>query len=415
MANYIVEKGVEVLLTAKLSNGVIISLAETHSFAFLQKLRQRERFYCRQCEEKVILKLGTKRIAHFAHEKGSSCLEQYERESPYHMEGKLRLFQWLKTNGMSPKLEYYFPEIKQRADVIFTFEGKTYCVEYQCSSISEETFMRRTNGYEKLSLQPLWILGGNNINRKNSQKISLSAFQYLFLQKSSSGQWFIPSFCPQIDKFIIISNIVPLSVRNSFTNFQIKSLDSHALNYLLNPPSVPEPSLKEWREGMKHFKTSLLMNNTFFNSPFCKELYSLSLNPQLLPPYIGIPLSLGPIIEESPFIWQAYFFIDVLFGRKPDQEISFSEGYLALLKRIKKKHLRLRVLPNIKETLLPFLLEEYLQRLEEASVIKKDGKRTFSVRQEIATVGNLSNFAMEEERFFRQFSLRRNEIRKRFF
>lgn len=399
------------MLTAKLSNGVIISLAETHSFAFLQQLRQRERFYCRQCEEKVILKLGTKRIPHFSHEKGSTCFEQYERESQYHMEGKLRLYQWFKKMGLSPKLEYYFPEIKQRADITFTFEGKTYCVEYQCSSISEEIFMKRTEGYEKLSLQPLWILGGNNINRKNSQKISLSAFQFLFLRKSSSEQWFIPSYCPQIDKFIIIANIVPLSVRNSFASFQIKSLDSGALNYLLNPPSISEPSLKEWKEGMRHFKTSLVMNNNSFNSPFCKELYSLSLNPQLLPPYVGIPLSLNLVIEEPPFVWQTYFFIDVLFSHRPDQEISFSKVYLACLKRLKKKQLHLRSLPNVKETLLPFLLEEYLQRLEEATVINRKGKRTFSVRREVTSLGNLSDFAMEEERFYREFSFRRNDER----
>lgn len=403
------------MLTAKLSNGVIISLAETHSLTFLHQLRQRERFYCRQCEEKVILKLGNKRIPHFAHEKGSNCLQQYERESQYHMGGKLRLYDWLKEIGLSPKLEYYFPDIKQRADITFTFEDKTYCVEYQCSSISEEDFIKRTKGYEKLSLQPLWILGGNNINRKNGQKISLSAFHYLFLQKSSSNQWYIPSYCPQINKFIMITNIIPLSVRNSFASFQIKSLGSGALNDLLNPPAAPQPSMKDWREGVKHLKTSLLMNKAFFNSPFCKELYSLSLNPLLLPPYIGIPLSLNPVIEEPPFIWQTFFFIDVLFGRSPDREISFSEVYLAFLKRIKKKQLHLRVLPNIKETLLPFLLEEYLQRLEEVSVIKKEGKRKFSVRRVITPEDNLGNFAIEEERFYRQFSIRRNEERKSFF
>lgn len=415
MANCIGKRGDEVLLTAKLNNGVIISLAETHSVAFLQQLRKRERFYCRQCEEKVILKLGTKRIPHFAHEKGSACLQQYERESQYHMEGKLRLYQWLKKIGLSPKLEYYFSEIKQRADITFMYKGKTYCIEYQCTSISEEAFMKRTKGYEKLSLQPLWILGGNNIQRKDSQKISLSAFQYLFLRKSSSNQWFIPSFCPQIDKFIIITNIVPLSVRNSFANFQIESLDSQSLRYLLNPPPVPEHPLEKWREGMKHFKTSLLMNSTFFNSPFCKELYSLSLNPQLLPPYIGIPLSLGPVIEEPPFIWQTYFFIDVLFGRKPNREIAFSEAYLTFLKRIKKKQLHLRVLPNIKETLLPFVLEEYLQRLVDASVIKREGKGTFTVCKEIASVENLADFVIEEEKFYRHFSFRRNGERKKFF
>lgn len=414
LANFIGKKGDDVLLTAKLSNGVIISLAEAHSFAFLQQLRQQERFYCRQCEERVILKLGSKRIPHFAHEKGSTCLEQYERESQYHLAGKLRLYEWLKNLGLTPRLECYFPEIQQRADVVFTLEGKTYCVEYQCSQISEEAFMKRTKGYQKHSLQPLWILGGNNINRKSSQKISLSAFQYLFLRKSSSEQWYIPSFCPQINKFIIITNIMPLSVKNSFANFFAKPLDSDSLNYILNPPPSPEPSLKEWREEMKHYKTSLLMNKTFFKSPFFKELYSRALNPQLMPPYVGIPLSLAPVIEEPPFIWQAYFFIDVLYGRKPGQEISFSEAYLAVLKRIKKKHLHLRGLPNVKKTLFPFVLQEYLQCLKDTGVIKREGKKTFSLCEDVVAVRNMEDFAKEEEQFYRHFIIKRNDDRNWF-
>ena len=128
-------KGEDKLLTAKLVSGEVISLGANYERLELQKLRDKENFFCRSCSERVILKLGTKRIFHFAHEKGASCTEEFERESEYHMSGKLKLFQWLTDQGISAELECYFPAIKQRADIAFQFEGKTYCLEYQCSKI----------------------------------------------------------------------------------------------------------------------------------------------------------------------------------------------------------------------------------------------------------------------------------------
>lgn len=407
-ANLYRKKGVDFLLTAKLSNGKIITVAEKNNLTFLRHLRKQEKFYCRQCGERVILKLGSKRIPHFAHEKGSPCLERFEPESEYHNRGKLYLYEWLQQNSLSPQLEVYYPAILQRADVVFAYNGKTYCIEFQCASISEQEFIKRTKGYQRLSLNPLWILGGKNIFRKNRQKYSLSAFHYLFLQKTSSNQLYLPAFCPETDKFIFLANIMPVSVRTSLANIFIKPRNFVSVNDLLAPSFPSFPSVDSWREEMKQFKTTFFIGKHIYNSPFLKELYSLSVNPRLLPPYVGIPLPSNPVIEESPFIWQTYIYIDLLAGRKQGQSFSFSDVNLSVLKRIRKNQLHLRSFPNIKQSLLPFVLAEYMHCLVKAGVLIKGDGNTFYIPRDIVPYCGFGGFEKEEERFYLQFSFQQN-------
>lgn len=132
------------MLVASAENGVRISLIGSHSIPALQQYRENHSFYCPECKEKVIMKIGKKKIPHFSHKKGSKCPERYERESEYHMSGKVLLFQWLKKKGLNPILEPFYPEISQRPDIGVHYEGVHYALEYQCSSISEELFIKRT-------------------------------------------------------------------------------------------------------------------------------------------------------------------------------------------------------------------------------------------------------------------------------
>lgn len=395
------------MLTARLSDGTVISVAGRGNLSYLKWLRSRESFYCRLCGERVILKVGTKRIPHFAHERGSFCTDSFEPESEYHLQGKLQLFEWLQRENLSPRLEVYFPRIRRRADIVFEFGGKTYCLEFQCAVLPEEEFIQRTKGYRSLSLEPLWILGGKNIQRKSSQKFSISGFQYLFLQMTAGNHLYLPAYCPETKKFIFLTNIFPVSVRSALAGLTAKPLQAARIDDLFCPTSATQLSVGKWREEMERFKTTtFLRNRNLFNSDFVKELYSLSVHPLLLPPYVGIPLSLNPVIEESPFIWQGYVFLDCLFGKKQGECFSFAGAYLSLLKRIEKKQLRSRQLPNINKTLLPFLLFEYLQVLTHQGILHKAGKDVFYISNDIVLFRTAAESAREEARFYSQFSIR---------
>lgn len=66
------------MFIAQRKNGEKISLAERWDRKVLDEYRRKETFYCPICNEAVTLKLGSKRIWHFSHQKEAKCLQGYE-------------------------------------------------------------------------------------------------------------------------------------------------------------------------------------------------------------------------------------------------------------------------------------------------------------------------------------------------
>lgn len=387
------------MLTAKLQNGIVISLVDHYSRKQLDELRKQEVFYCRGCSQRVILKLGTKRIFHFAHEKGAMCTEDYDRESEYHMQGKMKLFNWLKAQGLAPELECYFPRIRQRADIAFTYDGKIYCLEYQCSTISEEQFMKRTENYYRAKLSPIWILGGKNIQRIGPNKALLTNFHYLFLRDSVAKELYLPAYCPQSNVFITLTNIIPITARKCYCHFSITGLSNFQLTELLSPTSSPSIKMSGWKDDLLKYKTQLLMNASLQN-PFLSELYSRSLNPYYIPPYVGLPLKLNIAIETPPFIWQTYVFLDFLYQQSVGKEVYFPKVYTAILSRERKSQLKTRKTPSVRRNLVPFAVESYLNALEKAGILKKLKKHQFVIDKSIIIANNMDNWVRQQEQFY---------------
>lgn len=271
------------MLVSKTKQGDWINLAISHSNDHLRKLRKKEHFFCPECQEEVILKIGTKRITHFAHKKGSICTESYERESEYHLQGKLQLFKWLHMQGVKPVLEQYEQSIAQRQDIGFVYNGSKYAIEFQCSPIPPDLFIKRTITYEKANIIPIWILGGKNIKRKGFSRASLSSFEYLFLRKTPSQNWFLPAFCPVSNDFIFMEHITPFSVKNVHTQFSVINLFNAKFADLLDPGGNPAFLLDGWRTEIRKWKNTAALYSTPKNK-FLQELYSNSIVPSLLPP-----------------------------------------------------------------------------------------------------------------------------------
>lgn len=390
------------LADRKLNSGDLISLAEKYSRNQLEAIRKKEEFYCRSCSEKMILKIGTQRIPHFAHEKGSECTE-YDRESEYHMSGKIKLFDWLSKQGLSPEMECYYPTIKQRADISFAYEGKTYCIEFQCSTISAEVFRKRTEGYRKLSLHPIWILGGKNINRQQTHKLSLTSFHYLFLKETANHEVYLPAYCPQTNQFIRLENLISLSTRTVYGSIFCKPLEKLILQELVEPKITFSPSLKNWSRDLLRFKTTLITNAQALQNPFLFELYSHSLNPFTLPSFVGLPLKLNYAIETAPFIWQAYLFLDHFWGKEPGMIIRFQDVYKTTLKRIKEKQLVVRDLPSLYRNPLPFVIQEYLLAMSQIGVLKKKENNIYFIDKQIKLANNMEEQLKGEEKFYQEY------------
>ena len=239
------------MLTAKTKTGKTICLGYDYKRETLLHFRNKEEFLCPICGESVSLKLGNQRIFHFAHKKGGVCREFYENESIYHMEGKRQLYQWLIRQRIPSTLEYYDSEIKQRPDIMFKHNGNKYALEYQCSTLSEDIFLKRTQTYLQHGYIPLWIMGSKNIKTKRKNLLSLSSFDYLFLRESIHQQFFIPSYCPENRHFVILGSIQPYSTKNAFAHICAYPINSTDLDGILHPKLINQMNILSMESGSR--------------------------------------------------------------------------------------------------------------------------------------------------------------------
>lgn len=377
------------MLVSKTKRGEWFSLAEKHSQEKLKMLRQKESFFCPECGEQLILKIGSKRISHFAHKVGSECTERYEGETEYHLRGKILLYKWLDSLGLQPILEPYYHEISQRPDISFVYGGVQFAIEYQCSIIPEELFMKRTSKYFQANMTPLWIMAGKNIKRKGSNKISLSSFDYLFLSKSPTQQWRIPAFCPTTNTLILMHSILPVTIKNILAKYSMINLEMAQLTDLLDSPCNQPVRINDWQNEIRKVKNTIGAYGTRQNK-FLQDLYKHSLIPSLLPPEIGLPVFNAPFIETSVLKWQSYLLIDVFSLQRP---FSIKEVYHAVRKRVRKGDVKIRDFPLVKEGSDLAAVKEYIQLLVKVNYLKMVNHNYFQVARK-----QYADNYMEQER-----------------
>ncbi|WP_042455308.1 competence protein CoiA [Neobacillus dielmonensis] len=353
------------MLTAKTKSGNLICLGLDYKKETLLELRKKEEFLCPVCGESVMLKLGEQRIFHFAHKQGETCSLGLEGETVRHLEGKRQLYQWLIRQRIPSVLEYYDREIQQRPDVMFQYKGKKYALEYQCSTIPEKDFIKRTNCYLKHAYVPLWIVSSDHLKLGQGHFATLSSFNYLFLRNTTSGDLFIPAYCPENQLFHLVSSITPYSIKNSFASHSIFPLKNINLDGLLEPQLIDNQLvLSQWFKNLERTKFMLSVHANAKSSPFLSEIYRHYLNLFLLPPEIGLPVPHALNIQTPPLIWQTYLFIDIIKYKQLGDIITLEELNTHFYRRVNRKEIILRHLPQIKETETPLKpLLEYLHIL----------------------------------------------------
>jgi competence protein CoiA len=393
------------MLTAIFDNGRRISLGERWSKEELLHLRKEGTFLCPQCKERVILKLGDKKMYHFSHLKRTECENFYENETEYHMQGKLQLYQWLAKQGMKPELEYFDRRINQRMDIYFTFNNHPYALEYQCSSIQESLYLKRTLGYLKSGYLPLWILGGNQLNRRKQYLTTLNDFHYLFLQKTPSNTWMIPFYCSNTEKFIIHHSIQPVTIRKMISVQKIYETSQISIKNLLIPQNTDPLCPEHWIKEISLFKSQIIRYPGSINNPFLLALYNNYLNISLLPPYLGLPVLGSTCIATPPLIWQTFIFVDVFLKQKRDVLFTFNDVYQAFLNRVHKGHIQIRKIAfiNIEET-VSSLIHHYLLLLVKIKILTESNNNSFKINQPIYIPRTIDEQHILENTFYQEFS-----------
>lgn len=377
----------KLMLIAKNKYGDWVNIIHLQDKIMLKMYRQQHTFYCPECNEELTLKIGQIKIPHFAHRKNSNCLESYERETEYHLSGKMQLYAWLEKQNLYPELEKYYPSIRQRADIALRFQDAEYAIEFQCSSIPEEVFLRRTMNYRKAGITPIWINGAVNLNRKSSFFYSLTSFDYLMLRKTSAGLSFIPFYCSTEKRFILIHQIHPISARKAAAVSSISYPDKCNFSDLLTFDSADRMQRHMWKTEMRRQKNYAFINRGLFPHKFIYELYRSHLNVPSLPPEIGLPLHYAAHIMTSPIQWQMYLFLDVIQKR---QEFSNNELLKAFDRRLKHRDIILRILPHLEQDGWKKAVLEYADVLEKLYVLSSPKHNYYKVERKL-------NFSMSQE------------------
>ncbi|NHM32957.1 competence protein CoiA [Neobacillus terrae] len=392
------------MLTAVTKTGKKLCLGNNYKKASLVYFRNKEEFYCPSCGEKVVLKLGEKRIFHFSHLKAHTCEASFENETEYHLLGKKHLYQWLKRQVPTVEMEYYIKEIRQRPDIMFEFEGKKYALEYQCSVISPEIVLKRTKSYVNQGYIPIWLLGAMHFQRKNASSVSLSGFQYLFVRQIHSLNWTLPFYSPDSKSLIQLNPLFPYSSKNALADITVSPLDKTLIGNLIEPSGSPSRiSANDWKKALYTFK----MNSIQFHSAkpllVLNELYRSHLNIFLLPPEIGIPLTEAAHFLTPPLVWQIYLYLDYLRFIRYGAIVSLEQAMRKINLRIKSNDIVPRMLPLAESSGSYGVIKQYLDVLTRMGKLSPVEKGIYKLNNVFRVPQNSAEQKVMEDAFYKAY------------
>ncbi|OCA89962.1 hypothetical protein F7984_04945 [Pradoshia sp. D12] len=340
--------------------------------------RHEEEYRCPACRKRVIYRSGPRTIPHFAHQTKGNCQAATESETADHLSGKNNLYRWLRSCQLDVELEKYIAIIKQRPDIYVKRKNQYYAIEYQCSSIHEELFLKRTKGYLDADVVPIWIFHSHFIKRNGVYLWRLNSLLKSALRKSSSP--FLLFHNPkQANSILAFVNIIPVSIEQCFGQMVLLS-EGMDLESILSPPKQEIPYLNDWFKK----RTLQLMNEIRFKglqSKLIKELYQVGISPFKIPEFVGVPLLSGCMYGMPATVWQGLIYIDLLNCFNLHGRISEAWIRSRFLERIKKKDIILNQCPLMSQDIFT-ALKEYLRFLEKIDYLEKIDVNHYIIRED---------------------------------
>ncbi|WP_286173384.1 competence protein CoiA family protein [Geobacillus sp. E263] len=395
-----------ILLVALLRNGEFISLAKTWTKEELVQLKRREAFFCPACKREVVLKLGSRRIPHFAHKKDTACPYEYESESTRHLTGKLDLFSWLQRQNIRAKLEPYLPSIQQRPDILVAHNHLLYAMEYQCSTISEQLFQKRNDSYRIKGIRPIWILGAHHLRYRTIYHLALPRFQWMFAHHFP----FVPRpllfyYCSETKRLIRLVHLIPFSVRHTFAIPIVKPLHSVSFSDLLSSPvvSLPPSFWNDWLCRKKQWRLTFASYPNKITRLICSDFYRWGIIPSLFPTEAGWPLPHGYLFETPPFIWQTYVLIP--FMQSESKHVSIHSIYRFIDERMAAGRLAARQLPLAMGQRYTQAVYEYLQLLTKLGYFQWESRKSLRLVKEFTFPKTMDEVIQQDQQMMEQMKM----------
>ena len=281
-------------------NHVVIDL-EKLTKPEIMKLNGHRDFICLMCKKPVIFKNGTRKRAHFAHEKEG--LSTSNPESAAHLLVKHAMAKWLRTQKIEVQVERRFTTIDRIADIYFEYQNVKYAMEIQKSPMSDAEFNQRVLDYNSVDVAILWIFLGEVV-----QKGALIKLPSVMLGR---GERRLFHFCVKTARLRIFEQPVFVSTREVYGKVLCRRLSGFQMTDLLG-----------YSKGVNHFDESWLAvkerfrkHGWFYASKSEKKLLEQCLirgfNLSLLPTEIGWPVT-GSAMGKHLFVWQAYILLTMM-------------------------------------------------------------------------------------------------------
>lgn len=395
------------MLVAKSTDGSIISLLSLTRDE-IQEYRTKK-YYCPCCNKKVNMKAGRIKIPHFAHAANESCQYASEGESLEHLQGKKQLYEWLESQGYSVELEKYFPDFQQRADLYVVVENIKYAIEFQCSSISLDDIIKRTQMYLQHRIIPLWILDKSFLKRKRHNTYAISSFHWY----ASSGSLLVPRllfYSPSLHQMTTLSQLTPFSSRLTLSKPQFFQMKYLSFPQLIKTPKIGTFLNSDWVIAKQKWRLNASQYANFSPGLY-HAMYEARIYPATFPHEIGIPVPYGHLYETNAIQWQFWLFKRVLKNKSPGDYVTQQEWKEALIYCLKEKYIVLRFVP-FSSPINPFLpVNNYVLMLEKLGVLKRIEKGKYILNR---LVENFNPEEPNQERiFYRKVSFIYDQLMKK--
>lgn len=303
------------ILTAVKSNGTLIVLSGKMQKQTLRKLRERTTFYCPQCKEIVILKVGDIVIPHFSHRQDTLCSASFsEGESLEHLQGKEQLYQLFQRLNKNSQLEPYVEKLAQRPDLLVKVDSIKYPIEFQCSSIPVSQVLARTKGYESIGMKPLWLLRTPKKQQTLPPDVctfSLTRFEESFIIHNPSTGSRLLTYNPQYEQFHYFTSLLHVAGKRYIGLHRVLSRNKQTFPFAIPKQPIEKEVVSYLNLYLalreKFLRTAILKNRRGINDPFLRMCYELKIIPVNLPNWIGIPVETVQAFREHPCEWQLAF------------------------------------------------------------------------------------------------------------
>ena len=302
------------MLVALMDNKYI-AITGDYSREQLLKLRKQRKFLCPQCKSMLQLKVGKIKTPHFAHMPDAICHNLFsEGESETHLLGKLALYDFLKKTNKDVILEPYLTSLSQRPDLFVKDQNRSYAIEFQCSAIDNDLFIKRSLGYIENGIQPVWVLNTPVKYCEGMSRItvvSLTKFEQQFMIIDDNNHYLL-TFHPQTKTFYYFAHLIHFKNNQFISEIQRLPIQYQAFPFL----KPKRASYSQFLSMLKLYKkrTQTYVENKIYTSSkgvndiLLRSIYELRLNRYAMPIFIGVPTIYAMYMEMAAVEWQTALF-----------------------------------------------------------------------------------------------------------